>query len=434
MTPLSPAVARRRYVLITALTWLPQGFGLAAGVLLMTVRGLDLPTIGLFFVVHSLLATGLELPTGGLADVLGRRGVLAVSGAIGAVAFGWMAFATTAWEFLVVAALRGVARALSTGPAEAWYVDTVRAVNPSASIRSGLARGSSASSIALAVGALVGGALPLALPWSTDGVLPPLAVPMLLAALAFAVSLPVTLTKLIDPPRMTPRPGLREIVRGVPATILGGIALGWRDRSVALLLATVATNGFALTAVELLTPVRFAELTGGATTAGMGYALVATVGFVASGLGASLSPRLSGLLANTKRAVVVAMLVAAAALAGLAATTELTGTAAIIAVGGGYAGMFFGLGLVAPARSEILHNLVTADVRATMVSVQSLTLQAGGVIGTLTLSQLAEAWSIPAAWLVAGAVFGASTMLILGVRAAPGHRLAGRAPEKVARS
>lgn len=419
MTTMSPDVARRRFVLITALTWLPQGFGLAAGVLLMTVRGLDLPTIGLVFVVHSLLATGLELPTGGLADVVGRRGVLVASTVIGTLSFAWMAFAATACEFLVIAALRGIARALSTGPAEAWYVDVVHAADPHASIRTGLARGATAGSIALGAGALLGGGVPLVLPlvwsWSDDSVLPPLAVPMLLAALAFAASLVVTVTKLVEPPRTTVRPKLRDVLRGVPTTVLGGLKLGFGDRSLALLFGTVIANGIALSAVELLTPARFAELTGGATTAGMGYALVATVGFVASGFGSALSPRLTGLLGSTKRTVVVSTIVAAGSLTALASTGGLAGTVGIIAVGGGYAGMFFGLGLLAPARSEIMHGRVTGELRATMVSVQSLTLQGGAVLGSLGLAWLAEAWSIPGAWLVGGAVFLCSTVLIFGV-------------------
>ncbi|GAB3911167.1 hypothetical protein GCM10027612_88090 [Microbispora bryophytorum subsp. camponoti] len=58
----------------------------------------------------------LELPTGGLADVLGRRPVLAASAAVSVVALVVMALAHSVWPFLVASVLKGVARALSSGP------------------------------------------------------------------------------------------------------------------------------------------------------------------------------------------------------------------------------------------------------------------------------------------------------------------------------
>src|SRR3712207_8334671 len=44
-------------------------------------RGLTIAEIGLLFMVHGIVIMALELPTGGLADVLGRRPVV-VAGAL----------------------------------------------------------------------------------------------------------------------------------------------------------------------------------------------------------------------------------------------------------------------------------------------------------------------------------------------------------------
>ena len=49
--------------------------------LLAQARGLTLGEIGVLFTVHGALVVTLELPTGGLADVLGRRPVV-VAGAL----------------------------------------------------------------------------------------------------------------------------------------------------------------------------------------------------------------------------------------------------------------------------------------------------------------------------------------------------------------
>src|SRR3712207_7579714 len=58
---------------LTVLRWLPVGFQAPITVLLAQSRGLSLAEIGLLFTVHGLVVVALELPTGGLADVLGRR-------------------------------------------------------------------------------------------------------------------------------------------------------------------------------------------------------------------------------------------------------------------------------------------------------------------------------------------------------------------------
>lgn len=68
--------ARRRFVAVSFLFWLPAGLVMAPMVLLFTERGLSLTVIAGAFAAHSLTAAALELPTGGLSDVIGRRAVL----------------------------------------------------------------------------------------------------------------------------------------------------------------------------------------------------------------------------------------------------------------------------------------------------------------------------------------------------------------------
>jgi len=154
----NPETARRRYVLVQLLTWLPIGVMMPSSILLMTARGLDLGTVGVVFTVQGMLVALLELPTGGLADVLGRRGVLITAAVCNVVALAGTALAVAPWQFVACAVLKAVGRALSSGPAEAWYVDRVHATHPAGTpqaaelVRSGLARGGAADGVALCVG------------------------------------------------------------------------------------------------------------------------------------------------------------------------------------------------------------------------------------------------------------------------------------------
>ena len=82
----------------------------------------------------------LELPTGGLADTIGRRPLLLVAGAVAIASTAVFVLADTAALFAVALVLQGVFRALDSGPLEAWFVDTVHAVDPAAPIERGLSR------------------------------------------------------------------------------------------------------------------------------------------------------------------------------------------------------------------------------------------------------------------------------------------------------
>jgi Major Facilitator Superfamily len=134
IAPVPGSVDRTTHVflLCNGLRWLPTGFVVPIMALVPTERGLGLPTVGLMFAAHGMTTAVLELPTGGLADVIGRRPVLLIatvaeSGLLLALALG-----TTTWQFLAGGVLGGIGRALSSGPLEAWYVETVRAVDPQA--------------------------------------------------------------------------------------------------------------------------------------------------------------------------------------------------------------------------------------------------------------------------------------------------------------
>jgi hypothetical protein len=65
MTQFDAGTARRRYLLLTALRWLPVGLMMPIFVLVPLGRGLTLTEIGVVFAAQGLVVLALELPTGG---------------------------------------------------------------------------------------------------------------------------------------------------------------------------------------------------------------------------------------------------------------------------------------------------------------------------------------------------------------------------------
>ncbi|TVL88770.1 MFS transporter [Streptomyces sp. SAJ15] len=412
---MTPAVARRRFAVVTFLYWLPVGLYLPAQVLLLTERGVGLTSIAGFYAVYSLTVACLELPTGGLSDVIGRRAVLVAAGLLSLVGLTLLALGTTAGVLLSAMVLLGAGRALSSGPAEAWYVDTVQAHSgPDAELRTGIARGSTATATALAVGTLLGGGLPWLLGLGpdlggrlsahTDGLVLPLSVPVLLGVAVVLGHVTYVLAALTEPPRAPASP--RGVLRGVPATMLDGVRLGARDALVRRVLLSAGAVGAALSVVELLTPRRAAVLTGGAESGAVLFAALACAGFLCTALGGNGAPLAARLARGGERAVLLSLGLAGAGALLLAATATARGPLALTLAALGYGLVYLGLGAAGPNQNEALHRRVGTTVRATALSVQSLALQLAGALATLAAGVLppgAAPWLLAAVALLAGA-------------------------------
>ncbi|CAM5650153.1 MFS transporter [Streptomyces atroolivaceus] len=426
MTPASRAAeaappdertARRRFVTVSFLFWLPAGLALASMVLLLTERGLSLAVVAAVFAAHSLTAAALELPTGGLSDVIGRRAVLACAGVLNACALTLIGLGTTPWVLALGAALMGAGRALSSGPAEAWYVDTVHAhAGPGADLRTGLARGGAASSGALALGVLLGGVLPWLLGLGPDpgarvraftsDLVVPLSVPVLLGVAVEIAFVLYVLTALTEPPR--PAATLRGVLRGVPGAVAAGLRLGAKDMLIRRILLTAGAAGTALAALELLTPGRAAALTGTAESGAVLFAGLAAAGFVCSALGSQLAPLVARLAGGGERAVLAALAASTAGLLALGATVSATGVPALTVALAGYGLVYLGLGAAGPSENDLLHRRVDASGRATALSVQSLAMQLVGAAGGVVVGVLPAG---PLPWLLGAAVLLAGTLL-----------------------
>lgn len=424
---------RRRYVTVCVLLWLPSGLVLASMVLLFSARGMSLAAVAALLAAHSLTVAVLELPTGGLSDVLGRRPVLAMAGVLNAAACVLVGLGTTAWVLTAGMVLMGAGRTLSSGTAEAWYVDAVQVRSgQDAELRTGLARGGSATSAALAAGMLLGGALPWLLgPGSglgarlseaTSGAVIALSVPLLLAAGVRGVFVCYVLAVLREPPR--PPATLHSVLRGVPATVLDGLRLGGRDVLVRRILLTAAAVGSAMAAIELLVPGRTVELTGATGSGAMVYAALACAGFVCNGVGSHLAPLTARVAGSGERAVLVCLGAGATGmlLLGITAASAHPMATALAVIG--FALVQLGLGAASPNQNHFLHRRVTSTGRATALSVQSLALQLTGALTGLVVGAFRPG---PLPWLLTGAVLLSGALLWLRrveARAVPGAAIA----------
>jgi MFS family permease len=394
---------RRTFVILTAMRWLPTGLTVPALVLIGQARGLSLAQIGLVSAIYGTTALVLELPTGGLSDVIGRRPVLVASGLMSVAAGVVTAIGTSFAVLACAAAIRGVARALDSGPLQSWFVERTLAADPAASIRGGLARASAGESIALAVGTLAaGGVLAVTRLPASNAPLISLSAPFLVSAALAGVQVGLV-AAWVKEPRRSSRLTVRSVIADVPRTIVGGARLAATHRTLRRLLIATASVGAALASIELLTPPHLATVVGSESAGASAYAVLATLGFVGSAVGAALAPAATRLLRRPSRVPLFGSLAGAVALAA-------TGTQALGALTVAYIAFYVLLGAGVPLLDELTHKSVTSRERATMLSVGSMALQGAGVLAALAVGPLADrlspvlALAAPAAVLALGSL------------------------------
>jgi MFS family permease len=398
----------RHFILLRALRWLPVGLVLPFLVLTPVSRGLDLGAVGAVFAVHSAVLIVLEVPSGALADTLGRRRVLLAGAALTAASLAAFAVAQSVLAFMASVAALGAGRALISGSLEAWYVDSLRALDPVAPLAPGLSRGTAAEGVGMALGALGGGALvALADPSSVaDGALAGYGLAALVGAGAALVYL-VAVERLVHEP---PRSGAlhdagHSISRRVRIVFATAHAEAAASVTVRVILTTAAAFGFAMTAVELLWQPHLADLIGSGRRHGFAFGTLAAGSMLAVAIGAAASPRLRrGLGLRSGYLAVIGLVALCTALLGQPHVAP-----AFIAL---YLMTYLSYGLVEPMHAELLNEAVGSDARATLISGESLAAQGGALGANLSVGALAAAQGTATAWLVAGVLLGVVGVLV----------------------
>ena len=393
--PVTAAAARRTLLLLSATRWFPVGLIIGLVTLLMLERGLSLSQVAFAIAAQGIVLLALELPTGGLADALGRRPVLITAGIVAILAAVIFVLAPSFPVFVLAWSLQGIFRALDSGPLEAWYVDAAHAEDPQAPVERVLARAGAVLGLAIAVGALGSGGL---VAWAPVPGRSPLLLPFVIAIAINVLHLVLTIVLVRETRPVAAGSRWRGVlgsVGQVPRTVAAGVGL---LRTAPVLRSVVLVEVFwsvAMIAFETFTQVRLAELVGSERRAG---ALVGPVSAVSWGLfavGAALAGPASrrigvawtALLARVLNGVFVLLMGLAAGPVGLIAAFLVAYTLH---------------GTAGPMHNTLLHRQAGPANRATVLSMNSMVAGGSASLGLLVLGPLAESTSTATAIIVAG--------------------------------
>jgi len=394
----------RTYLVNQTVHWFIVGLTFPVLVLLLMEKGLDIAQAGMAMAAYSATIILLELPTGGLADSIGRKRTYLVAIAIQMA--GGLALLLSFDLLTVVAAtvVMGTARAFSSGSMEAWFVDEYKRAEPDGNLQRALARAGVFIPLGLGLGSLVGGVIP-SLSGAWAGVLPLGTYDMNLVLMEGMMVVQLILTLALVQEDLAGRSGsIRAGLGRFPEVLSTSFQHGVRNRTVLVLLLASLLFGVALSSIELLWQPRVSDLLG-TTELTWVLGVLAAGYFISASAGSMLSPRACSLFRNRYPWVIFATrLLTGALLLLLAFQDTILGFT-----------LFYFLILmtegVADSPDATLYNAeLPSRVRSTMMSFKSLVLQTGGLIGSLSMGYLAGAYSIGSAWMVASAILGGSSV------------------------
>jgi MFS family permease len=345
------------------------------------------------FAANAFFSLGMfvfEIPTGVVADTLGRRASYllgTVTLAVTTVLY-WLLWVWESpfWAWAIVSMLLGLGFTFFSGAVDAWLVDALHATDYRGSLETVFGRAMIVGSIAMLAGSVLGGVIAqltnLGVPFLVRGAV---LVLMFLVAALLMRDLGFTPERGAGPIKAT-----GNVLRASIRYGLGNPPVRW------LMLATPFTTGVGFYVFYALQPYLL-ELWGdeGAySIAGLAAAILSGAGIV----GGILAPYVRRLFRKRTSAILLATLSSVAVLVALAFTTNFWVAIVLLAVWG------IASSIDDPVHRAYLNDMIPSKQRATVLSFDSLLGSAGGAVFQPILGRSADLGGYSASMLWSGVI------------------------------
>lgn len=386
----TPGRILRTYVTLTLLSTFASSFIWGVNTLFLLDAGLSVAetfAVNAFFTLGQVL---FEVPTGVLADTMGRR----LSYLLGAgTLFGGTLIYLAMWSlhgpfwgWAGASILLGLGFTFFSGATEAWLVDGLDATGYRGTLDAALAKGQIAEGAGMLTGTILGGVVAQA----TN-----LGVPYVLRAAALGLTFAVAYGSMRDL-GFTPRRGASVVaeMRGVLRASLdhgfGNPPVRW------VMLGGLLAGGVPIFGFYAMQPylLQLRDERGSYAIAGLAAALVA----LAQIAGAYAVPWVSRRFRRRTSLLLLASVASASCLLGIGLFPRFWVVLALLV------GWAMAFALAAPIRQAFLNALIPSAQRATVLSFDNLLVSAGGVGAQPALGRVADVWGYPASYVVGAAV------------------------------
>ena len=359
------------------------------------------------FAANALFTVGMlvfEIPTGVVADTVGRRASYLIGTVTLAVSTGlyWMLWLwhSPFWAWAIVSVLLGLGFTFFSGAVDAWLVDALRATHYTGSLERVFGRSQIFSGIAMLAGSVLGGVV---------AQLTDLGVPFLLRVGILLVMFLVAALLMRDvgftPDRSEgPLRATRTVFRASVKYGLGRPAVRW------LMLASPFTAGVGIYVFYALQP-HLLQLWGdeGAySIAGLAAALLAGSSIV----GGLMAPWIRRRFRHRTSAILLATVTSALVLVTFGFVDDFWIAIALVALWG------VASAIDDPVHRAYLNAMIPSKQRATVLSFDSLLGSAGGAVAQPVLGRVADVSGYAVSLLWSGVITAVAVPFVLLSRAA----------------
>lgn len=391
------------YLMLVASSTLAQSFIWGINTLFLLNAGLNnlqAFAANAFFTLGQVL---FEVPTGVVADTLGRR----VSYLMGTVTllvstllylYMWQVQAPF-WQWAVASALLGLGFTFFSGATEAWLVDALHFTKFKGALESVFSKGQIVTGIAMLSGSVLGGFV---------AQISNLGVPYILRAVMLGVATLVALVFMRD---LGFKPEKGETpVKAVRKTLRLSIKYGFHNRPVRwLMLAAPFTWGVVFYAFYAMQPYLL-QLYGDPNAYGVAGLAASIVAGAQIG-GGLLAPVLRKLFSKRTNALITGVIFSVIALIVIGLVHNFFVVVAMLVV---WAVVFAS---TIPIRQTYINGLIPSKQRATVLSFDNLMGSSGGVITQPALGRVADVQGYPLTYVLSGIIqLGALPFMLLAKR------------------
>jgi MFS family permease len=405
----------RTYYGIAATTTLAQALIWGVNTLFLLSVGFDIFEVMLINAAYTVAQVVFEVPTGVVADTVGRRvsyllavGTILVSTLL-YVGFGLAGYGL--WPFAAASALLGVGYTFYTGAVDAWMVDALQSVGYQGRLEPIFARYGITFGIFMLIGTTLGGVLGQVDLWIPYVVRAVILVPAFLLGLLVMRDLGFKARELT----------LGSFGRETRRIAREGVTYGLSNRVVRFIMFASLVQGVFFMYGFYSWQKYFLDLLGSELVWVTGV-IAALVGLTQI-LGNMLVGRITARVPDRGTILMVCAAVTTVTVIGAALIQQFWVAVPLYLVS------CIAFGISVPVKQGWLNARIPSAQRATIISLDALFGDGGSTAGQVALGWLSQTISIPFAWLVGGLVQGVSVPL-LGVarkaeQANPADKLVG---------
>jgi len=403
----------RTYLGIAASTTLAQSLIWGVNTLFLLSVGLNIFQVMLVNAAYTVAQVLFEVPTGVIADTLGRRvsyllavGIIFLS----TLLYMWFGLAGQGvGPFAIASALLGLGYTFYTGAVDAWMVDALHSVAYQGALEPIFARYGMVFGVFMLIGTTAGGFLGQLDLWIPYAVRAVVLVPAFLLGLLAMRDLGFAGRKLT----------LGSFAGETRRIARAGVAYGLRDPVVRFIMFATFVQGIFFVYGFYSWQKYFLDL--------LGKDLVWVTGVIAACvgltqiLGNALVGRIMKRVADRGLILMVAVGVSTVAVVGAALAQQFWVAVPLYLVSTAAFGVYM------PVKQGWLNARIPSQERATIISLDALFGDGGMTVGQVGLGYVSQVVSIPAAWLIGGLTQAAALPLLARARRAERAQPAGPA-------